>query len=356
MTLSRRTFVAGLLTAPVLAACGGGDDSDAAPTTTAAPTTSAPTTAPPPPPPTAPLTGQAFAGDPALLARPALVVKIDNADGGRETARPQAGLNQADIVFEERVEGSVTRLAAVFHSADSDPVGPVRSFRTTDLEVVANLNHPLFAWSGANAIFAQQARSGPLIDVGYDAASGAYHRDGSRRAPHNLMSSTPALFALAPAGATAPLPLFTYRPDGTPPAGGRPVGVVQVTYGGGAGSAPVEYHWDAPTGTFLRVQKGTPHLDAFGQQVNPANVIVQFVDYVDTGAVDVSGTAVPRAALVGTGSAWGLTAGTLTEATWNRASADSATIYTDAAGAPISLTPGRTWVALPQPGGGTVLA
>src|SRR3954452_13173723 len=118
----RRTAVV-LVALGLLAACGGGGKKAAETTTT---TTTAPTTSTAPPP-AYPLTGLP-ATDAGKLARPALVVKIDNADGsGKGTqARPQLGLNQADVVYEEMVEGSVTRLAAIFHSDDSDPVGPVR--------------------------------------------------------------------------------------------------------------------------------------------------------------------------------------------------------------------------------------
>jgi hypothetical protein len=355
MHLSRRSFLAGLAAAPILAACGG-DDEEAATTTTRRPTTTTTTTeattTTPPPPPVAPLLGQVWTGDPGILARPALVVKIDNANSG---ARPQFGLNQADIVFEERVEGSVTRLATVFHSTDADPVGPVRSFRTTDLEIVANLNRPLFAWSGANADFAAQARSGPLTDVGYDVASGAYYRERTRRAPHNLLTTTAGLYAAA-AGVGPPPQLLTYRPDGTPPANGRPVADVHISYGGGGGDAPVNYRVDPASGTWFRFQRDTPHVDANGIQINPANVIIQFVRYVDTGATDSSGGRVPKAELIGFGPVWVLTGGQMIEGTWSRPDGASLTSYVDTTGAPIGLTPGRTWFALPVGGAATVVA
>lgn len=354
--LTRRAFVAGLVAMPVLAACGGGGDDDSSDTTDDSDTTSTSeattTTAPPV---VAPLTGAVFTGDPAVLARPALVVKIDNADGN-ETARPQAGLNQADVVFEERVEGSVTRLAAVFHSQDADPIGPIRSFRTTDLEIVSLLANPLFAWSGANEYFAELARNGPLIDLGYDVATEAYYRDGNRRAPHNLMSSTVALYALTPAGATPPPALFTYRTPGTPPAGGRPVADVRITYGSSGGSAPVNYQTDAASGRFVRLQKDTPHLDEAGIAVNVDNVVIMFVDYVDSGAVDSSGAPVPQAQLTGGGTAWVLTGGQIVEGSWSRGGLEAPFALTDVAGAAIALAPGRTWVALPDPGGAVVVA
>lgn len=352
-SISRRRFVAGLLATPVLAACGGGDDDESSDTTERDTTTSSTSTTPSVP--VQPLTGVVHNGDPAILTRPAVVVKIDNADA-RNTARPQAGLNQADVVYEERVEGSVTRLATVFHSQDADPVGPIRSFRTSDLAVVGNLNFPLLAWSGANAGFAAIAREGPLVDVGYDVASDAYYRDPNRRAPQNLMSSTPALRGYTPAGAGPPPPLFTYRAPGTPAAGGRPVSDVLVSYGGQAGDAPVNYRVDSATGTWLRFQRGTPHVDEAGVQVQPENVVIMHVEYVDTGATDTSGAAVPEAQLVGSGVLWVLTGGMLVEGTWTRPSLDAVATLLDSSGAPIALTPGRTWIALPSPGGASVVA
>ena len=77
--------------------------------------------------------------------RPALVVKVDNVD-----AEPQSGLNQADIVFEEIVEGRATRFAAVFNSIEANPVGPIRSARTQDVNLLLSLNDPAIAYSGAN--------------------------------------------------------------------------------------------------------------------------------------------------------------------------------------------------------------
>ena len=354
MTCSRRAFVAGLLATPIVAACngGGGDDDEggAAPSSTA--TSLATTTTVPPP--IQPLTGLPHIGaDPLRLLRPALVVKIDNADPG---ARPQAGLNQADIVFEERVEGSVTRLAAVFHSSDAEPVGPIRSFRTTDLNVVADLNHPLLAWSGANESFAELARAGPLYDVGFAVATDAYYRERSRRPPHNLMATTPALYAHTPEGAGPPPPLFTYRAPGVAPVGGRPVADVFIGYGGGGGSAPSNFRVDPATGTWLRFQRGTPHVDEAGVQVQVQNVVVLHVDYFDTGAVDSGGGTVPEAQLIGSGTAWVLTAGQLVEGTWTRPAPEAPAALTDAAGVPIGLTPGRTWVALPELGGASVVA
>src|SRR4051812_36750669 len=196
--MKRRIPVLVALIAVGIAACSSGTKAATVNTTTTSTTsTTIATTTTSPPPAVYPLTGLPVT-DPAAAARPALVVKIDNADGGGgNSARPQLGLNQADVVYEEMVEGSVTRLAAVFQSTDSDPVGPIRSARSTDVAVFSPLNRPLFAWSGANAGFAQLIRESPLIDVGYDAHSDVYTRrnETGHVAPHNLYASTPDLYS-----------------------------------------------------------------------------------------------------------------------------------------------------------------
>ena len=108
--------------------------------------------------PVAPFTG--LPADAETLARSALVVKVDN----HPRARPQTGLDQADIVFDLRAEG-VTRFAAVFHSQVPDPVGPVRSSRTSDFDLLRGLDNPLYASSGANDYVASGLRSLPIVEL-----------------------------------------------------------------------------------------------------------------------------------------------------------------------------------------------
>jgi hypothetical protein len=225
----------------------------------------------------------------------------------------------------------------------------VRSARTTDVAVFSPLNRPLFAWSGANADFAEIIRNSPLIDVGFNAASDAYERrnEFGHVAPHNLYSSTSALWALAPADAVPPSPLFQYRPAGAAPTGGTPVGSVHLDWGGSSGNSPVDWTWSlAGNGGFLRDQRGSPDVDEAGVQVTAANVVIEFVTYHDTGYTDVSGSPVPEADLVGSGTCWVLTGGQLIEGTWSKPSPEAITTYTDTTGHVIQLTPGQTWVEL----------
>lgn len=273
--------------------------------------------------------------------RPTLIVKIDNAPA----ARPQAGLAAADVVVEERVEGGLSRFAALFQSAGSDPVGPVRSARTSDVHLFANLGSPLFAYSGANLGVGGAVAASNLVDVGATRVSGPYTRERSRRAPHNLYATTTALWSSAFAG--PPVPLFRYRDEGAGlPAGARPAAGVDLTYG----ATDASFTWNGDLGGWVRSTDGRPHDDASGAPLAPANVVVRFVDYRPSPADPRS----PEAVVTGSGPAWILTAGHVVEGTWEQATPTDPTRYLGPDGAEIALTPGRTWVVLPSAGDATL--
>jgi len=334
--------------AALTAACGGGDKKAAtkATATTAAPSTTAPLGNG-----GAPLTGLPRT-DEAKLARAAMIVKIDNAPKGR----PQAGINQADVVVEEGVEGGITRLAVVFHSQDpaADTVGPVRSARTTDIFIAAPMNRPLFAWSGANADFAKLVREAPLVDVGISAKPSPYRRERGRPALYNLFASFSGLYA-GSAGGGPPPPLFAYRADTEAVANSEPATKAHMQWKDKV-RTDVDWAWDAASTTWKRVQNGTPHVDNTGAQVSAKNVVIQFATYHDTGYRDQSNTIVPEADLVGEGDVWVLTDGKVVKGKWSRANREAVTSYVDVSGNPIKLTPGQTWLELPKPGDATVAA
>jgi hypothetical protein len=330
----------------VLAGCSGRGSPHSTPPTARSepPTSAAPApAATTPPPPVAPLTG--IAGDPTTASRPVLVVKIDNV----AQAHPQSGINQADVVYEELVENSSTRLMALFQSTDAGPIGPVRSARPTDVLLFTPLNRPLFAWSGANTWVRAMIGDANIVDVGNTPAVDQYYRDGTREAPHNLfIQSYTSMVAAHREDAGAPSSLLAYRSPADPlGAGAHPVGSVHIEWGGYSGNAPVDYLWDASIGGWQRFQAGEAHVDADGVQVAPPNVVIQFVDYEPNAGI-------PDGQLLGQGSAWVLTAGNLIEGVWAKPAPDAPTRFLDTTGAPIKLSPGRTWVALAPPDSATI--
>lgn len=334
----------------------GNDDAKPEPkpttTTTAAPTTTTTvvvtTTTEPPTGPVAPLTGLRQKDD-SLLKRPALAVKIDNLDAPKETAVPQTGLLRADVVFEEIVEGNITRLVGVFHSQQPGKVGPVRSARTTDVELLPQLGRPLLAWSGGNDGVVRAVRSSPyLIDAGYDAASGSYARDRSRRAPHNLYATGDQLWSKAPAGTPAPVPMFLYRKTGEKnPALARKAQGVDLSWGGGGASSPVSWRWDAKNRVYVRAQNSRVHKDISGQPLTAKNVVVLVTEYGQSYADARS----PQAKTLGSGELFVFTNGRVIHGRWNRPDIAKPATLVDDEGGPVKLSPGQTWVELPRPGG-----
>jgi hypothetical protein len=285
-----------------------------------------------------PLTGLPVAGA-AAAARPALTVKIENAP----ESRPQAGLEAADVVYEEQVEGGLTRFLAVFHSTDADLVGPIRSLRPTDPEVVQPFGG-LFAYSGGTTKFIGQLRATPLQDIGYDNLPKLYEKRRGKRAPHNVYSSTARLYSAAEEDAKPPRPFSAFVPAGQPFAPAAPPAVhLSVPIGRTA----VDYDWDAAAAGWKRTTNGTPHLVESGAQLTSANVIVQFVTYRNSpGDFDVLRNPVSVADVVGSGDAWVLAGGKVVKGKWSKQSPEAMTAFTDAAGAPVALSPGRTWVLL----------
>lgn len=283
----------------------------------------------------APLTGLAN-----LVSRPALAVKIDNLS----PARPQSGLNQADLVYEELVEGGITRYIAVFQSTDAAAVGPIRSGRTSDLLILANLNRALYGASGGNSYVLDALRGANLVSILED-APGVFYRLGTRGAPHNLYSSTKALYDANPGGTSEPPRLFSYLAPGEVVANGRPTTGVEVE----VGNDSVTYTWNGKG--WQRSVGGRPEVDADGVAIAPENVILQFTDYGSSAADSNS----PEAQPTGQGEAWVLTAGQVVQGTWSRPFPEEVTHYAGPDGLEIRLTPGRTWIPLPRPGSASLL-
>jgi hypothetical protein len=261
-----------------------------------------------------------------VAPRPALVVKIDNVD-----AEPQAGLNQADIVFEEIVEGRATRFAAVFNSMVHNPVGPIRSARTQDVDLLLCLNDPAIAYSGANAEVnsALDAAGFELLSEG----DPGFFRNEGQAAPHNLYANLSALFPQLTSSGNA-VPVFQYATPGQD-LGGTPVASASMM----VGAYDVQWDWDANQGLFLRSQLGSPHEVTDGQ-ATADSVVVLVVEYGESPAGGG-----PEARTTGGGRAVVYTDGRRIEGTWTRGNPTDPFTLTSPTG-PILLVPGRTWVEL----------
>src|ERR1039458_2792701 len=281
--------------------------------------------------PTAPLTGLS---DPSGLSvkRPALTVKIENTP----QALPQWGIDQADVVYEEIVNGGITRLAAIFNSHAPAKVGPVRSVRPTDTQVVWPLGG-IFAYSGGAPYAVASISTAPVKLIDESSAGTAMFRDPNLYAPHNLFAIAPQLFAFGGTPVPPP-PLFSYR-DRKSAAYGLPVvsfivpfpSMYQVTWTSGTATAS----WD-------RTLFGLADVTGTGVRESPKNVIVMWVNYVNG-----IGTEASYANLQGSGTAAFFVEGKETMGTWSRGPSKADVVqYKTANGKTALMTPGQTWVEL----------
>lgn len=332
--MNRRVSVLGsrsLVIAAVVAlsACGG-SSSSSTPSTDSVPTTDAASDGP-----VNPLLGTPME-DPTTATRPAMVVKIDN----HPSARPQAGINQADIIFEENVE-KLTRYAAVFHSEGSDPVGPIRSGRFQDINLVGSLNKPLFVWSGGNRQVSSAIGKSDLVDLSYLKVNkdGGFTRNDEYRAPHNLFAETTKLWTLAPAGSSAPSTQFAYRTvsDANASTSKEALGL-KVSMDG----VKVQWDWDSAAKEWVRTQDGTIVVDPADVALSVPNVIVLEVEYTNTYS--------PISKTLGSGKAYVFSNGVVYEGTWSRTDRLKPFELKDSAGGVIKLTPGQTFVEVARAG------
>ena len=290
----------------------------------------------PPPPPTCPLTGEP-APHGVIPHRPVLAVKVENLP----EARPQAGLQAADIVYEEPVEGGITRFIVLFQCHDADRVGPVRSGRTTDPGILVQYGKSLLAYAGgANEVVRAIDRAG-LIDVNYVAAAKAYVRDPNRLPPHNLYASTKKLYAAGKSKEGTPSPAFTYDPD--VPDKSRRGGEVHLDF---SSYSDVYWRWDRRDGVWYRSHGDVPHTIEDGDQVSAANVVVQVVDVQPGSIIDAAGNPSPEVRLTGSGKAYVFRDGRMIVGKWIRDTIDDVTEFVRRAGQEIPLAPGRTWIEL----------
>jgi hypothetical protein len=303
----RSRLLALLATAALLAgACGGGGDDpddaakkgdDATTTTTAAPVP-------------APLTGVVLT-DGAIASRPAMSVKVDNTPKGR----PQSGIDKADLLIEEKVEGGFTRFIAVFHSEDADLVGPVRSVRSTDPGLVGTFGG-VFAFAGGIPAFEKLVRQQPVTVVSEGVSGEGFQHPAGKRRPYATYTATPKLRSLAGTHTQPPPKLFDFLPTGGTFAAAGATPAVSATAGYGATNFSVDY--DAATSTWKRSSDGKPHTLEGGGQLAFSNVIIQRTSYRATGFKDPAGSAVDEATVIGEGDAVVLVQGKQAAVRWKK--------------------------------------
>ncbi|KUM87726.1 hypothetical protein AQI94_15690 [Streptomyces pseudovenezuelae] len=261
-----------------------------------------------------------------------LAVKIDNV---RE-ARPQTGLDSADVVYAEQVEGGLSRLMAVYATKLPKAVGPVRSARESDLELLRQFDDPTLAFSGAQGKLMPLINRAPLDARTPEKASDAYFRGAGKVVPHNLYLRPKRLMPVTP-GAAALTNGFRYGPA---PAGGTADTSETVRYP----AARFAFTWSQSRKRWLVSMDGAPDVTADGKRLAPATVVVQYVKVRKSAFHDFLGNNTPYTVTVGSGKAKVLRDGRAYDVNWKRAKATDGTEFTTKDGSPMNFAEGQVWV------------
>ncbi|MFB2585726.1 DUF3048 domain-containing protein [Herbiconiux liukaitaii] len=271
------------------------------------------------------------------LTGPSLAAKVDN----HEEARPQLGLERTDIVFEELVEGGLTRYVAIWQSDVPELIGPVRSIRPMDPDIVSPLGG-IIAFSGGQEQFVDMMRDTPVYNAihGESDTEATFYRIDGKESPHDVVVRAQELVS-EHLDLAAPSQQFAYSydvPSSTAALEGDPTAGVSLVF---SDERYPSWSWDEASSTWLRSQEGAPDLDSEGAQLSAVNVVTLRVDEVYDYDAEV-----PQAVMVASGEAWVSTGGKTVHATWSKDAATSPIRLTDDLGATLRLAPGNTWVEL----------
>jgi hypothetical protein len=340
-----RLAALGVVLALVVAGCSAGEepapDASTVPATIAADKAAAPD---PVVPATWPLTG--VAGE--VVERPALAVKVENTS----VARPQSGLEQADVVWETIVEFDVSRFVAVFQSQVPETIGPVRSVRPMDTAIVSPLNG-LLAFSGGQAGILAMVAASPVQALSHDAGVSGLARISTRSAPHNVYADPEVLWSQADADHQAsPERQFGFArnaENATAVTQGTPA--TTLSFSLSTASKP-SWTWNGTV--WERSEDGSPAMAASGVQLTAVNVVSIVAEHPGTEFGAQNGAIVPTYTLVGSGEATIATGGQTLAVTWKKDSETAPLRLYLADGTEALLAPGNTWVELVPAGSGSL--
>lgn len=267
---------------------------------------------------------------------PIVVVKIDDTN----EAHPQVGIDKADLIYIEQVEGGLVRLAALFSSKLPDYIGPVRSARISDIDLLAQFGKVAFFYSGAQSKLYPVIKEANLFDIGaMHESPKIYTRDPDRIAPYDMVLYGPEVKKRIADLDVATTKDFGFN-FGDLVKKGRKISSVKVNWPAASYSA----NWNGKSWDLLH--NGKADVTSDGIQISPSTFIIQTVVIADSEYQDKLGGVTPLSITVGEGTGWVLRDGFAIKAKWNRPDASSGTTWSDLDGNEIKMAAGQVWVAL----------
>jgi Protein of unknown function (DUF3048) N-terminal domain/Protein of unknown function (DUF3048) C-terminal domain len=272
---------------------------------------------------------------------PVLFVKIDDT----RQAHPQIGLDSADVIYIEQVEGGLTRLAAIFSNTLPAKIGPIRSARISDIDLMANYGRVGMAYSGAQSKFLPVLRASNIEDIGADTEPASiYSRDPSRSAPTDMVVDPKALLNKSinvehRSIVTAKSVGWKFGPL---PVGGQVIKSVELKWP----AARYKAVWSSGTQKWQMYYNGALDVAADGAQLGSPTLLIQEVSITPSIYHDKLGSYTPFSNTIGSGSGFLLRDGQEIPVFWNRVNATEPTTWTLKDGSPAYLPVGQVWIAL----------
>jgi len=270
-----------------------------------------------------------------------LVVKIDDTNA----AHPQIGVEDADVVYVEQVEAGLTRLAAVYNSKLPPLIGPIRSARISDIELLAQFGRVGFAYSGAQSKMRPVIAAANLENLSAERnPPSIYGKDPKRPGPVDMILKPDLLLERANSNPKIQIdtPTVSVFPFGEPPKGETTTVTVKVKWP----SAKYELRWDAQVEKWLIYFNEKPKLAASGEHLFADTAIIQLVSITPSIYGDKFGEITPFSKTTGTGEAVMLRDGFSYQINWQRDTETDLTKWKTIDGETANFKPGRTWIFL----------
>jgi len=270
-----------------------------------------------------------------------LVVKIDDTNA----AHPQIGIEDADLVYVEQVEGGLTRLAAIYTSKLPPLIGPIRSARISDIELLAQFGRVGFAYSGAQSKMRPVIAAANLENLSAERnPPSIYGKDPNRPGPVDMILKPDLLLERANANPkirieTATASVFAF---GDAPKSETNTAIAKVSWP----SAKYELRWDSVNKKWLIYFNDKPNIAANGEHLYADTAIIQIVSITPSIYGDKFGEITPFSKTTGSGKAVMLRDGFSYQIGWQRNLETDVTTWKSANGGIANFKPGRTWIFL----------
>ena len=270
-----------------------------------------------------------------------LVVKIDDTNA----AHPQIGVESADVVYVEQVEGGLTRLAAIYTSKLPPLIGPIRSARISDIELLAQFGRVGFAYSGAQSKMRPVIAAANLENLSAERnPPSIYGKDPNRPGPVDMILKPDLLLERANANPKTRIETATASvfPFGDAPKGETNTAIAKIKWP----SAKYELRWDSTNEKWLIYFNEKPNMAANGEQLYADTAIIQIVSITPSIYGDKFGEITPFSKTTGSGKAVMLRDGLSYQISWQRNLETDLTTWKSEDGGVANFKPGRTWIFL----------